>query len=318
MLGILSITAPIFILIALGYLAVLARIVTKVQIQGLGAFVINFALPALIIKSLTEHPLTEVLNAHYLLAYGLGSMTIYCLAVCYAKFVQRKPLDKSALYALGMSTSNSGFIGYPIAVMVVGSPAGVALALCMLVENMMMIPTGLALAEAGAQSGASIKNVLRMSAARLIRNPIILSIVAGAVLSLSSAELPAPLFKAIDMLATASAPTALFVIGGSLFGIKVQGMVSDVSQIVLGKLVLHPVAVCLAFLIFPAVDPALKVAAIVIASSPMLSVYPIFGQRFNLEGLCAAALMMSAVASFITISTLIWIIDRSTLFAIGG
>jgi len=47
-LGIFAITTPIFLLIGIGYLAVMLRLLDKSQVQSLGGFVINFALPALI------------------------------------------------------------------------------------------------------------------------------------------------------------------------------------------------------------------------------------------------------------------------------
>ncbi len=52
-----------------------------------------------------------------------------------------------------MSASNSGFIGYPVAAMVLGSPAAMFLALNMLIENLLIIPLALTLAELGRQTG---------------------------------------------------------------------------------------------------------------------------------------------------------------------
>ena len=47
MLAIVSITTPIFLLIALGYLAVRWRILPYEAIPGLGRFVLYFAMPGL-------------------------------------------------------------------------------------------------------------------------------------------------------------------------------------------------------------------------------------------------------------------------------
>ena len=63
---------------------------------------------------------------------------------------------------------------------------------------------------------------------------------------ITGSRLPAPLFKAVDMLALASAPVALFVIGGTLAGARVRGMFGDVAVITVGKLLLHPAAVLVA------------------------------------------------------------------------
>lgn len=57
-----------------------------------------------------------------------------------AFWFRRQGVSRSAIMALGVSVSNSGFVGYPIALTVLGEQAAVALALGMLVENLLMIP----------------------------------------------------------------------------------------------------------------------------------------------------------------------------------
>nr|WP_239031453.1 MULTISPECIES: AEC family transporter [unclassified Modicisalibacter] len=296
-------------LIGIGYLAVMTRLLSKAQVQGLGGFTLNFALPSLIFRALVEHPLDEVFDPVYLGAYALGSASVFLGALLFMSRVRRRSLGDSGIMALGMSVSNSGFIGYPIAAMVVGSTAVIAMALSMVVENLLMIPTALALAEAGRQEGATFFVTLRRTLARLTRNPLVIGICAGILVAATGIELPAPLFKAIDMLASASAPTALFVIGGTLYGLRVGGLLGDVGQIVVGKLLLHPLAVFLLLLWLPPTDPALTTAAIVTASAPMLSVYPILGQRYGHGELCTASLMLATLLSFVTISSLLWLLE---------
>lgn len=315
-LHILAITTPIFLLMGAGYIAVLTSVISTSQIQGIGTFVIYCALPALIISALAQRPLSEIFNQGYLLAYGLASLVIFLAALFIAYRLQHKPLNGSALYALGMSASNSGFIGYPVAALVIGPPAVIALALNMLVENLLIIPLALALAEVSMQRGGSFAVVLGHTMIRLAKNPILIAIVVGAGISLSGLGLPGPVLRSIDMLAAASAPTALFVIGGTLCGLKVSSVASDITQIALGKLVVHPTAVLLAFLVLPTVDPVLMTAAMIFASAPMISVYPIFGQRYGVGDVTAAALMVATLTSFITISVTIWLMSGSQLFVI--
>ncbi|MBZ9540300.1 AEC family transporter [Modicisalibacter tunisiensis] len=312
MLDILAITTPIFLLIGIGFLAVMLRLFSKDQVQGLSGFVINFALPALIFRALVQRPLDEVFNPVYLAAYGGGSALLFLGAWLLARH-RGKPLGESGILALGMSAANSGFIGYPVAAMVVGSSAVIALALNMMVENLLIIPTALALGEAGRQTGVSFFTALRRTAVRLTRNPILIGIFAGILAALSGITLPAPISRTIDMLATAAAPTALFVIGGTLYGLRIGGMLGDVAQVVTGKLLLHPLIVFLLLWWLPPIDPALATAAVVIASAPMISIYPLLGQRYGHGEVCTAALMLGTLLSFITISGLLWLLEAHSL-----
>jgi len=305
-LQILSITLPIFILIGLGFFAVRFEVISREQIRGLGSFVITFALPALVLKAVSDSPFQEVMNWQYLLAYCAGSLIVYLLGLLFALRVRREPLDTGAISALGMAVSNSGFVGYPIVAMLLGPAAAIGLALNMLVENLLIIPLSLILAEAGRQQGSAAK-VLRETAKRLAKTPLIIAMLVGLLLSLLEARLPAIPGKVVDMLASASAPVALFVIGGSLYGLKLHGLFAELRMIAVCKLLLHPLAVFLLFSLLPDVDPVLRVAGVLFASAPMLSVYPIFGQRFGVEGRCAAALLFTTLMSFFSISLLIGI-----------
>nr|WP_282103454.1 AEC family transporter [Halomonas getboli] len=304
-------------IIGLGYLARAGRLLDQQALQGIGTFVLYFALPALVIRALTENPLGEVFDPDYLLAYGAGSLAAFALGLGLTLRIERKPLSEGAIQALGMSVSNSGFIGYPVVAMALGPPAAVLLALNMMIENLLIIPLALILAELGRQAGNGLRDTLRQTVMRLVRNPILIGLAIGVLLSASGQPLPTPLAKVIDMLAGASGPAALFVIGGSLYGLRPHGMALDMSQIAIGKLVLHPLLVLGAFLLLPGIDPLRIAGALLFASAPMVSVYPLLGQRFGLDDIAAATLMVSTLASFVTISLVLWLIQHIDLFAVS-
>jgi hypothetical protein len=49
----------------------------------------------------------------------------------------------------------------------------------------------------------------------------------------------------------------------------------------------------------------LQVAAVLFACAPMMSIYPIMGQKYGHEGLCAATLLAATVTSFFSISSML-------------
>ncbi|WP_339488242.1 AEC family transporter [Pseudomonas sp. EL_65y_Pfl2_R95] len=305
MLQILGITAPIFLIIGIGFIATRLLWISQEQVAGMGRFVISFALPALVFKALVERPLDEVFERNYILAYALASLLIFALGFVISRRLRGDSLSGSALAAVGMSMSNSGFIGYPIAALVVGEAAAIGLAMGVLVENLLMLPLALALAEWGEHQGLGIRATLMKTGKRLLGNPIIIALCLGLATALCGLQVPAIPMRVVEMLAQSSAPVALFVIGGSLVGMRAGGMVTDVMQISIGKLILHPLAVMLCFVFLPVDDPALRVAGVLFACAPMMSIYPIVGQRFGLQGRCAAALVGATVLSFLTYSLFI-------------
>ena len=306
MLAIIGITAPIFVLIAIGFLSCRSGTISRDQAAGMGRFVITFALPALVIRALLERPLTEVIDWNYLLGYGLGSLLAFGIGYAFARMVRRDSPSGSALAGMGVSVSNSGFVGYPIVAMAIGAPAGVALALGMIIENLVMIPLALTLAELGRQSDSGVGKALRDTARNLVRHPVLIAITAGLLMALTGFHPPAIVMRVIDMLATASAPVALFVIGASLSGMRPGGLLTDVSQLAVGKLILHPLLVLLCFSLLPVSDPVLASAGVLMAAAPMMSIYPILGARYGFEGRCAAGLVGATVLSFLSVSGFVW------------
>jgi len=310
-LHVLAITAPIYLLIALGHVAVRQGLFRKDELRILGRFVLQIGLPALLFRALATRPIGEILNPGYLGAFALGSLAVFGLLFVASRTLRRKSVPESATLAAGASWSNSAFIGYPIALQLVGPAAGVALALNMLVENLVMLPLLLALAEGG--RGHAGWAAVRRSFAGLARNTMILAIVAGFAAAMLSLPMPEPLLRTIDLLASVVAGTGLFVIGGTLVGLSTHGLKTDASLVAGAKLLLHPLAVWAALWLMPPVDPGLRTAAVVTAAVPMLGIYPILAQKYGLEGPAAAIMLATTVASFVSLSAVIALLTAGVL-----
>jgi predicted permease len=303
--NILSITAPIYLIIAAGFLSVRVGLFVLPEMRVLGKLVINFCVPAVVFRALSQQHPSDVLNYAYLMAYAGGSLGVLFATIAYARRVRGRPIALSALQGLAMSASNSAFVGYPIAQQLVGPPAGVALALTMMVENLLVMPIALAVAGSG-DSGERWQSALLRSALGLLRSPLILAVLAGFAFALLEIPQPEVFARTIQIIATGATPVALFVVGGSLVGLSFGGMVRDVGPLALGKLLLHPLSVFALLWLLPSVDPAKRTAAILFAASPMMSVLPVLAQKYHHDRYCAAALLVSIILSFVTINALLW------------
>ncbi len=213
---------------------------------------------------------------------------------------------------MGMSCSNSGFVGYPIALLTIGPVAGVGLSLNMVVENLVMIPLLLTLAERGRGAGGPWYRAALDLAAAPRHEPAdprdgrgAADLRRGLVAAGTGAACRGPF-------AGASAGISLFVIGGNLVGLPLKGLGRRVAPIAFGKLVVMPTAVALvlALLVWaglPPLSPELKSAAILMAAMPMMSIYPMLAQAYGQEDVAAPALLVTTLASFFTLSSLLWV-----------
>lgn len=308
MIEVLTITAPIYLLIGLGYAAGRARLFAVAELRVLGRFVLMFSLPALLFDAVSRRRLQEVLDPVYLTAYALASVGVLAGGLAWARWRRGAPMSLAALQGLGMCSSNSGYVGFPVLQQLLGPASGSILALTMLVENLIVIPLGLALADAGGHG--SMRRALAQALAGLWRNPLVVAIVLGLVFALLELQLPVPVQRTVSILAAASAPVALFVIGGTLVDLHLEGVRGDLVRVVVGKLVLHPAAVLGMLWLLPPLPPHMHLGAVVLAAMPMMGIYPVLAQKHHHERFCAAALLAATVASFFTLSAGLWWLRR--------
>ena len=309
---ILAITGPIYLSLALGWLSTRAGLFERADMRVLGRFVLYLALPALLFEAVSRRPLGSILEWRYMAVFALGGLATLALGLLWLRRVAREQPVPSVVQAMGMCCPNSGFVGYPINLLLLGPVAGVILGMNMLVENLLLIPLLLALMDAAA-GGGHARAVLRGVAGGLVRNPLVLALAAGLLVSLLGWRLPAPAERTVALFAQASAALSLFVIGGSLAGLRIAGLRAQVAQIAFGKLVLHPVLTAGALLALealgmPPLEPALRTGVVLAAACPMFGIYPILVQKHGHDGLAAAALLGTTVASFFTISLALWLL----------
>ena len=308
MLQILNITAPIYLLIAAGFLAVRLGLFKKDDMRLLGRLLVLCILPALVFRAISRYSIDQVLNLHFLAVYGLGSAVVMVAGVLYSLRLRRQGAPQAAFIGMGMAASNSVFVGYPIASQLIGSSADIALALCLLVENLLIIPATLVMASAN--PSLPWYQALAHSLKALLRNPIFLAIVAGFGFALLGLPLPSVLDRTLGLAAGAAAPLALFMIGGVLVGQSLEGVRLDMAAVSIGKLLLHPAAMLLLLAVLPAGDAKLATAAVLFAAMPMPAIFPALAQRFGLDGWCSTVLIVVTIVSFFTLNAWLWGLTR--------
>jgi predicted permease len=310
---ILAIVSPIYLSILAGYVATRMEIFSKGDMRVFGKFVINFALPALIFNAVAQRPIAEVLNGSYMAAYLAGSLLMLALGFACARRLAGLNHIGSTFAAMGVSCSNSGYIGLPILLLTMPAMASVALAMNVIIENVMVIPLLLLMAESGQPGAGKAHRVFLTTVLRVARMPLVLGLLAGVAVSLMGWTLPSPLARSVTMFAQATGALSLFVIGGTLVGLPLQGMGLSVLPIAIGKLVGHPLSVlvaaaALSWLGMAPVDDALLAAGVLMAAVPMLGIYPILAQAYGLAERSAAAMLVTTASSFLTLSAALWLL----------
>lgn len=311
MSDILAITFPIYAAVVIGYAVVRLGWFRAQDMAVLGQYVLNVALPALLFNAVASRDLGEVLHPGYLLvilAGGLATMVVTWL--WFSAAAPDRP--RRALAVMGATCPNSGFVGYPVMLLVFPDLAGVILALNFLVENIVIIPVCLVLMDlAAGRRDTSLWRIARDVMLGLLKRPMVIGLLLGLAASASGLTMPGPVTRVMEMLAASAAALSLMVIGGNLVGLPMQGNKALAAQIAAAKLLLHPAMVALAALALPllgavALSDELRVAAILSAAMPMFGIYTVLAQERGLGGAASIAMLAATSAAFFTLSGLLF------------
>lgn len=307
MVDILSITTPIYLIIAIGYVLVRLEFIKQGFVEGLGQFAVRVSLPMLVFLAIAGSEQNGGLHIGLMAGYAVATLPLLVLGRLLLRYVFNQRPGRSWSLSLGIANPNSVMIGLPLSAIVFPDQAAIVFASLMLVENVIVIPLTLIGADLAGRKSKGLSNTLAGIGKSLIENPILIAVLL-ALLARSVSWAPTGTIEAtIRILGQAGPGLALFYIGATVASSNLAGSRAVVSSITFGKLILHPL---IALLVFPFFvdDPKLVTVAILFCSIPMLTIYPLLARKTESEAVAATALLMATGLSFLTVSATLYLI----------
>ena len=307
MLDVLSATVPIFLVVAVGFLGTRLGMFAREDMAVLNRFVVKIALPLLVFVNVSGRSFTEIFNPAYLLTYAVAALAMFAAAHAWVA-ARREPAMRAPYLGMALGGTNNGFIGMAIFLIALPEVAGIAVGMDMVVDNVLIIPLTLFLAERVAHAGSgSALTTLTRSLRSVATQPMVIAIVAALLLNALGLTLPPVLDRSVHLLAQASSGVALFAIGGLLVGLRMGGMLGDVLFAVGGKLLVMPAlawGLVLAFeaIGLPPMPTELKAAAVITAALPTFSIVPAFASRHGEGDWATVSTLGGTVVSFVTLT----------------
>lgn len=311
---ILLVTFPFFGLVLCGYVVARARWLPTESIPGLNAFVLFFALPSMLYRFAANTPIVRLLDPGVCGVYLFVALLMVALTVAGTR---RGAIgwNDAAYGALVAAFPNSGFMGVPLLVALLGqqaaAPAIVALALDMVVTSSLCIALS-RLDGAGAQG---VSPAVRQALRGMLKNPLPWAILLGCLTTVTGLQLWEPARRTIDLLADGASPVALFTIGAVLARARQTSVaagpgsprVGDLPLLVALKLLVHPALVwgagSLAQRLGVPLDDFTLVVLVLVAALPSASNVPILAERFGADAArIARAVLLTTAGAFVSFS----------------
>jgi malonate transporter len=322
MQSILLVTLPFFALVLLGYLAAHQRALPESAIPGLNAFVLYFALPALLFRFGATTPVGQLLSPTVLAVSMLASLAIVAFTVAVTLSPQ-VPMKDAAFGALVAAFPNTGFMGVPLLTALLGQQAAGPVICAMLTDLFVTTSLCVALAQADDAKSAGARVALTTALRAALSNPLPWSIalgIAAAALGWPWSPLGAPLATLINMLADAATPVALFTIGAVLWRAgqhaHTRTPAARFVPVAAIKLFAHPLLVfALAATARRCGAPISSFEAMVLtlaAALPSASNVSLLAERHGADnGRIARIILSSTALAFFTVTLLVWAFNLS-------
>lgn len=303
MLAVLIQVLPFFAVIAIGYLAGRTGFFSEAATAALTKFVFYFALSAMLLRFSATLNLSDVLSWPFIWAYLIGTSAVYIIATVVA-LVRKIGVEEAAVEAQCAAIGNTGFLGVPMLALLFGEEAIGPVMLCLAVD-LVVFSSLIVILITGTRDGRVSPKVLGTVALGLVKNPMIVSIVAGFAWSATSIPLPGPVTEMLTLLGAAATPGALFAIGASLAS-KSAERLSVAVWLSFAKLILHPAAVAVMALVFFSVDAFSAKVMIATAALPVAGNVFILAQHYGVAPMrVSATILVSTAVSIFTVAGVI-------------
>lgn len=314
MLDVLRVTFPFFALVLCGYLAARQKILPLEAIPGLNGFVLFFALPCMLFRFGAGIPIAQLLDATVFLSYLLCALVMVALSVAVSLNARIRWKDAS-LGALVGAFPNTGFMGVPLLVALLG-PAAAGPAIVTIAVDM-VITTSLCLAlselDAADEHGAAV--AARKALLGVLKNPLPWAIILGGVFSWQGLALVGPVDRTVGLLADAASPVALFTIGAVLARSQLwvhqrpHGPLRgrDYWPVAILKLLVHPLLVygvsSAVIALGGHIPPQALVVITLVAALPSASNVSLLAERVGADnGRIARIILVTTALAFLTFS----------------
>ena len=293
----------LFLLIAVGYFLRRSKHLDKKETGAISKLLLDIILPAMLISSLQIDITVKMLGDFKDLF--LYWTIFYLILIILASILSRLfPVskDKELIIKFFLIFGNVGYMGLPV-IDVIFPENGIFFgSIGVVVFHIFLWTYGVSIF-----SKENDENKIKL---RKIFNNGVVAIIIGLFLMLTGIKLPGVIMTAVDMLAEATFPLSMLVIGSGLAQIKISDIFKDLNIITYSalKLLIIPTAAFMFLKYFKVTDPIRSILILQIAM-PAAANGVIFAERYNRNYVFAAeTLFLSTLMSAFSIPAISYLI----------
>ena len=290
----IQVVLPVLLVFGAGYLL---QKLAKLDLKSVSTVALYIMLPCLVFKTFYNADL----NSEYVMMLVFSALLLVSILVINKVVAKIKGYDASMESGLILSTAfmNSGNYGAPIILFAFGEAGFVYSVSFLVLQAIIMNFFGVYYAARG-------KSGLRMAIVSVLKMPPTYAVIVALIMNLGSIKMPGNLMSSVELLANASIPMVMVVLGMQLAGISIKNMDwSKVSYASIVRLIASP-AIAFVLTLFLPMSDLMASVLIVSAAMPSAATTTIYAVQFDSKpDLVSSITLMTTLLSVITIPILL-------------
>lgn len=242
MSALLDVILPVFLVIGFGWIAARASLFSESAVDGLMRFAQNFAVPCLLFRSIAQLDLSATFDLRLFASFYAGALAGFALGFIGARVLFGRPVTDAVAIGFCATFSNTLLLGLPITERAYGPEALAANYAIIAVHSPLLYTIGIMAMEVALShgQGKTPARLVGQAARAIATQPLVIGIALGFAVNLSGLALPGALWSAVNLIAPAAIPAALFGLGGVLYRYRPEGDMKAIAMVVALSLVVHP------------------------------------------------------------------------------
>lgn len=308
MSAVINVLLPIFALILVGYLCRKTNRLGETAASELNRFVVWLCLPALLFSSTATATIEQIWHPQFIAVVSIGTLVVFLVTLCY-RLAGHRHLADSSIDGLSAAYANTGYIGIPLCLLVLGKNGLEPALIATLIVVCVLFALSVICIEIGLQTEKTLYHAVRKVLFSLCKNPLVLAPILGSCWGSSGLGMPGALAEFLKILGTATTPCALVSLGAFLAQSQ-QGSSKGSAGLVGMKLIIQPLVTwILAYHVFN-LPPLWAKSALLLSALPTGTGPFMLAEFYRREAsVVSRAILLSTIGSLITLSLCLYFIS---------
>ncbi len=310
-ISLLNIILPVFFIIGVGFFCAKIKLINSSGVDQLLKISQNIFLPLFLFLSVSRIDLNHLLDIELLISFYVGAFSCFILGLLISKVFFKSSNEQAILIGFCALFSNSVIMGLPITELAFGKKALEGNFAIIAFHAPFCYILGITFMEVFKQENNTNNEVTRKIFKLIFSNSLTIGIILGFFFNFFQINIHISLQKALDMIAIAAIPLALFALGGVLIRYKIYNQFSKILVITMLSLIFHPlITLFLSSNIFNLKIEYVRSAVITASMAPGINAFLFSSMYNNSKDISAGAVLICTPLTIFSTSFWIFILNN--------